>query len=164
MRSSILLVLIPLALLVGCSTTPISANVAKDVLAAVPKPVSGPSFGGVVQQGLLDASYNLDQGVAVGALDATDPLPGCLHGVLQQLGIDPTVPAPGPGKSFTPRVSDLISEGSVLYIRARQVQKLQGAGVQTPVACKASIGQLMIDAAGAGLKVQPGGGLVVPLR
>lgn len=152
------------ALLVAClaltlvSCTTISANPAKDTLVA-----SG-RVGGVVQQGLLDATFNLDSAVKVGALDASDPAPACFHSVLQQLGIDPSMPAQGPDTSFVPRRSDLISEGSILYIRARQLQKLQGAGVTTPPACKALIGQFLLDAAAAGLKVQPGGGLLVPFR
>jgi hypothetical protein len=143
-------------LLTGCST--ISGNLAADALK------SSGAFGTTVRQGLLDASSNLDQGVKVGALDATDPAPGCLHSVLRDLGIDPNLPVQGPGTSFTPVVSDFFSEGSVLYIRARQVQKLQATGVKTTPECKAFIGQIMIDAAGAGLKLPPGGGFAVPLR
>ncbi len=150
------ILLLPLALLAGCST--ISGNPASDLRA------SSGLLGKTVAQGLLDATFNLDSAVKVGALDATDPAPPCFHSVLQQLGIDPAMPTQGPDTSFTPRRSDLISEGSILYIRARQLQKLQGAGIQTPPACKALIGQFLIDAAGAGLKVQPGGGLLVPLR
>jgi hypothetical protein len=145
-----------LILCAGCSS--ISANLAVDAGAG-----SGP-LGKAIQQGLLDATFNLDSAVKVGALDAIDPAPPCFHGVLQQLGIDPSLPTQGPGTSFTPKVSDLISAGSVLYIRAQQLRKLQGAGVQTPVACKALIGQFLIDAAGAGVKIQPGGGLLPVLR
>jgi hypothetical protein len=149
-------IIVCFALLAGCTT--ISANPARDALASSGK------VGTTVQQGLLDASSNLDQAIAVGALDKADPAAACLHGVLQQLGIDPTLPVQGPGTSFTPKISDLISLGSVLYIRAQQLQKLQGAGVITPPSCKALIGQFVLDAAAAGVRNQPGGGLPILLR
>jgi len=102
MRILILPVLLLLTL-AGCAETPISANIAKDVLP------SGPgTLGGVVVEGLVNATWNLDQAVVVGALKADDPAPKCFHSILKQLGVDPAQTA-APGPSFVPKVSDLIS-------------------------------------------------------
>src|SRR5258707_2824765 len=89
------LLYLSLVLLAGCST--ISANPIQDV----PKG----QLGGVIVKGLLDATYNLDQAVLVGALPKGDPAPGCFHAVLTQLGVDPANPAPA-SSSFSPKVSD----------------------------------------------------------
>jgi hypothetical protein len=154
MRYGVLLLLVIPLLYAGC-TSAISANPIQDVQ-------TGP-MGRVVQQGLLDATSNLDQAVQVGALSADDPAPKCFHGFLGQLGIDPAHPV-SPAASFTPKVSDLISAGSVLYIRAKQLQKLQGGGVSVPTDCKVLIAQFMLDAAAAQTKALPGGGLLPVLR
>lgn len=138
---------------VGCTT--ISAN----PIADLPKT----QLGGVVIQGLQDASFNLDSAVTVHALTADDPAPPCFHAVLGKLGADPANPAPA-GASFTPKVSDLISAGSVLYIRAQQLKQAQGAGVIVPASCKLLITDFLLDAAGAGVSGLPGGGLLPKLR
>lgn len=149
---------------VGCST-PISGNPVQDLAQQAAKPLapSVPSLGGVVLQGLQDATWNLDQAVAVGALDKADPAPGCFHGMLGQLGMDPANPAP-PAASFEPKVSDLISAGSVLYIRVQQAKKLQGGGIAVAPSCKELIAQFMLDAAAAGANALPGGGALIKLR
>lgn len=151
--SHVLAILSMLVLAAGCTT--ISANPIQDL----PKT----QLGGVVIQGLQDASFNLDSAVTVGALTATDPAPPCFHAVLTRLGADPTNPVP-PGASFTPKVSDLISAGSVLYIRAQQLKQAQGAGVTVPTSCKLLITDFLLDAAGAGVSGLPGGGLLPRLR
>lgn len=131
-------------ILAGCTT--ISADPIHDVISAVPAPSSGSSIQGTVTQGLLDASSNLDKAVTVEALDATDPAPACLHATLKDLGIDPASPQ-STVPSFVPKVSDLISAGSVLYIRAQQAKKLAAnGGLTVQIPCKALIGQLVIDA------------------
>ena len=141
-------------LLFGCSNS-ISKDITKDIVQS-----SGDGhLAGVVKQGLIDASWNLDQAVIVGALDAKDPAPLCFRSILGQLGIDPNKP-PTPGESFSPRVSDGISAGSVLYIRVQQAKRLQGGGVQAPSDCTALVGMFFMDAARAGIKSQPGGGLL----
>jgi hypothetical protein len=142
-----------LAVTSGCAT--ISANPLEDL----PKG----TLGGVVIRGLQDATFNLDSAVTVGALDATDPAPKCFHSILTQLGADPANPAPA-GSSFTPKVSDLISFGSVLYIRAQQLKKAQGAGVAVPTDCKVLVTNFLLDAAGAGVKGLPGGGLLPTMK
>ena len=141
---------------VGCGS--ISKDLGADISGATPSAARP----GTVTQGLLDAAYNLDQAVTVGALDATDPAPACVHGVLKDLGIDPANPST-PLPSFTPRVSDLISAGAVLYVRVQQAKRLQG-GIVVPADCKALIGQFVMDAAAAGIKVFPGTGLLPVLR
>ncbi len=138
--------------LAGCATQPpISGNIGKDVVSSLPAPTSGPSLQGTVTQGLLDASYNLDNAVTVGALDANDPAPACLHAVLKDIGIDPSSTNPA-APSFTPKVSDLISAGSVLYIRARQLEHATGSGITMTIPCKAIVGQMVIDAGAAAKK------------
>lgn len=144
-------------LLAGCST--ISANPVQDVVT----PAKGNPLGKVIVQGLQDASFNLDSAVTVGALDAADPAPACFHSILKQLGIDNASPST-PAASFTPRRSDLISEGSVLYIRARQAQRFAGQGVSLPNDCKALVAQFMLDAAATAVRTQPGGGLLPVIR
>ena len=140
-------------MLVGC--TAISANPIRDV-------AKGP-VGDVVVKGLQDAAFNLDSAVKVGALSADDPAPACLHAVLTKLGADPANPVP-PGASFAPRVSDLISAGSVAYIRLQQLKKAQGAGIAVPVPCEAIIGRLLIDTASGAASVLPGSRLLPGLR
>lgn len=142
------------------SPPPISSNPLQDIRAAAAPlaPSSGPSLTGTITQGLQDASFNLDNAVTVGALDAQDAAPACLHSALKQLGIDPTSPTPD-AASFTPKVSDLISAASVAYIRARQAEKLAGTGVTVDVSCKALIGQIVLDggkAAGQVAQFVPG--------
>ena len=140
-------------LVAGCAE--ISANPMRDLPHG--------NLGGVVIRGLQDATFNLDSAVKVGALEATDPAPKCFHGVLAQLGADPSAPTP-PGASFEPKVSDLISFGSILYIRAQQLKKVQGGGVAVPTDCKVLITNFLLDAAGAGVKGLPGGGLLPTFR
>lgn len=151
------LLLVGALALTACQT--LSANPAADITTNVAKT----DLGKVIIQGLLDATSNLDQAVTVGALPKSDPAPGCFHAVLTQLGIDPANPAPA-GASFTPKESDLISLGSVLYIRAQQLKAAQGGGIQVPADCKLLVAQFMLDAAAYGAKGLPGGGLAIPFK
>jgi hypothetical protein len=139
----------------------ISAGLPQDIAAAVPE--SGPAgIKGTVTQGLVDTAWNLDEAIAVGALDRNDPAPGCLDAVLGDLGIGKSAGLPLP--SFTPKVSDLISGGSVLYIRAQQAKRLAGGGIELQIPCQALVGKLVIDAAKAGINagasLVPGAGLL----
>jgi len=149
----------------ACATQPpISANPVQDVTQAAA--ANSLPLVGTVQQGLLDAEFNLDNAIVVGALPKTDPADACLHGALTQIGIEPQAngtPAT-PLPSFTPKVSDLISAGSVLYIRAQQLKALQGAGGLTvPVPCEAIIGQFVLDAGKAGAGALPGGNIITSI-
>lgn len=154
MRRLISLAALALAL-AGCPNTPISQNPVADVTSGLP-PVGGIS----ITQGLQEAAYNLDNAVAVGALTKADPAPACVHGVLVTIGADvvvtptgytPVAPA-GNVASFTPKESDLISIGSVAYIRIQQAKQLVNGGLQAPTSCEALLGQILIDGATQGLK------------
>lgn len=162
-----LLFILPLLALGACADKnpgPISANPVQDVNAHLAQVAPGAAMvGGTIQQGLLDAEWNLDQAILVGALPKNDPADSCLHGALTQLGIEPNTDgtAPPPAPSFTPRESDLISRGSVLYIRAQQAKALAGGGGLTvPVGCEAIIGRIMLDAAKQGGNLVPGGSII----
>lgn len=158
-----LLLLTPIILLVGCQNpAPISASPIQDIKTAVDAGGT-PTIIGTVQQGLLDAEWNLDQAIVVGALPANDPADACLHQGLTQIGIEPNPngQAATPAPSFVPKISDLISAGSVLYIRAQQLKALQGGGgLQVPVACEAVIGRFVLDAGKAGAGALPGGSII----
>ena len=139
-------------MLAGCSS--VSGNVVQDV---VNPPNKDDLVAKAIIQGIQNATYNFDMAVQVGALPKSDPAAGCFHNLETQLGIDPQNPPPA-GSSFTPKVTDVISLGSVLYIRAQQLQSLQGGGIQVPSDCKALIGTVTMDALRAGIKGLPGGG------
>ncbi len=158
-----LAILLALSTAACSSQAPISANPVQDVISAPNALPELKPLQTTIVQGLQDADANLHQAVDIGALDANDPAPGCFDSVLADLGIGPNAPAAA--KSFTPKVSDLISAGSVLYIRARQAEKLaQSGGPSFSIPCKALIGQFVIDAgrvAGkAGMSALPGSGLL----
>jgi hypothetical protein len=152
---------LPIVALAACSnagsTLPpptISAQPASTVAAAV----AATPVGQTVQQGLLDAEWNLDQAIKVGALPVSDPADACMHAALTQIGIEPSAsgtPATPPA-SFTPKVSDLISGGSVLYILAQQALAAKASGgLAVPVSCEAVIGQFVIQAGAVGINAAP---------
>lgn len=123
--------------LAGCSSPP-------PISAGSPTPISVvtslPGVGGTIKQGILDAQYNLDSAVTIGVLPATDPGKACLDSVAGQLN------APG-AASFTPRVSDLVSAGSVGYIYLQQLKALTSGDPLTnlPPGCVQLVGQIVID-------------------
>jgi hypothetical protein len=129
-----------LAFLSGC-TTQISASPINDV-------TGGTAAAGVLAKDFQSAAWNLDQAVSVGALAADDPAPACLHAILTDLGMEGPPPP-----SFTPRNDGLVSAGSILYIRAQQLKKIQGGGITVPVSCEAVIGRFTMDAVKAGVKI-----------
>ena len=91
---------------------------------------------------LQSAAYNLDNAVAVGALPANDPAARCIHGVLQEAGIE--IPPGGTAaKSFAPKNDGLVSLGAIAYIITQQ--KNTAPGVVVPADCKTTIGQFVID-------------------
>jgi hypothetical protein len=145
------LLLIPL--LVGC--TSISANPLQNL--------QNTQIGATVVTGIQNATWNIDQAVAVGALDPSDPAQACLHKIQTQFGIDPNAPA---APSFVPRRTDLISEGSIVYIEIQILKKLQAGGLANtvPPECKAIVGQIVLDAMSANIKAMPGGGLLPILK
>lgn len=130
-----------LAILAGCATPPPITSQPSTLPIPIPQDST-------VATGLQNAAFNLDQAVAIGALPADDPAPVCVHGFLQQAGLE-ALPGAPPSRSYTPKVSDLISAGSVLYIRAQQAR---AAGpYQPPAGCDAILGRLVREAAAAGL-------------
>ena len=121
--------------------------------------------------GFQDADWNFRQAVAVGALSATDPMPGCSAAILTAFSITPLpdVPtAPGtpppapvtpPIPQFTPLIEqgDIFSPGSVAYIRAQQLKALVGAGaagltIIIPDKCKILWFNAMMDLTKLNLK------------
>ena len=148
--------------LVACSTPqPVSTSPAQDVLTATAP------LGTTIQQGLLDAEWNLDQAIAIGVLPANDPADACLHQGLTAMGLEPSTPggpAPTPA-SFVPKESDLVSIGSVLYIRAQQAKALGVGGTVTlPPGCDAIIGRLVVQGAAAAKSIVPGGQILPTIR
>lgn len=151
-----------LALLAGCANPPpISANPVQSAVNQVSAVAPGPVQ--TVETGLLNAEWNLDQAIAIGALPANDPADVCMHQALTQIGIEPAPAgtATPPIKSFVPRETDLISTGAVIYIQIQQAKKIAGGGsITVPVSCKAVIGQFVLDAGALGIKLLPGGAIL----
>ena len=127
------LIAILAVILAGCATTISGPGSATGV------PISASS---VLGKDLIAAAYNLDNAVLVGALSDKDPAPACIHGVLQQAGIE-VPPGSTPPGSFEPKNDGLVSLGSIAYIKAQQLKGLKG--VTVPVDCKALIGTFVID-------------------
>lgn len=124
----------------GCSSPQVISN----------NPLGQLPGAGTVQTGLVNAAFNLNSAIKIGVLPATDPAAACINQTLTLLGIDPTTGQPVAGAStFTPKVTDLISLGSVAYILAQQALPLANGGLQVPAQCEALIGKLVVDAARA---------------
>lgn len=143
--------------LAACSNpAPISSNPAQsqtNLIAQV-----APQAVATVQQGLTDAQWNLQQAVSIGVLPASDPALACVNGVVTQLGVG------SPAASFTPKESDLISTGSVVYIQIQQAKQLAGGkALAVPAGCQQLIGMFVIDASSLGVKGLSGGGLLPTL-
>lgn len=138
-------------LLSACVSTPnkIQGGTA-DTTSPVVIPVTNPT----IATDLQSASYNLDQAVTVGALSKDDPAPKCLHGVLQQAGLEST-PGAAQAQSFVPKNDGVASLGSIAYIQVQQAKQLTGRGVTVPVDCKALLGQFVIDGLTTASKVVP---------
>lgn len=148
-----LIAIIAFSLLAACASPPPISNQPTNIVAKV---VASDT---TIATGLQNASWNLDQAVAIGALAADDPAPPCLHSALQLAGLEAIAGAPS-AQAFTPKVTDLISAGSVLYIQAK---KLQGAKpFEASPSCKAIVGDVVLQALKAGFTgattVIPGAG------
>lgn len=150
------------ACLSGCATTPREISNAP-IATLAPEPMS------TFNDGLKNSAYNLDKAISIGVLKPDDPAALCVHGVLQQLKLET---APGtsdapPVQSFVPKVTDLLSAGSVLYIREQQLATALPALVPTlPDACDALVGKLVLRSIRAGLteaavKLPGGGGVLL---
>ena len=115
---------------------------------------TGPTVspGSVLGTDLIAAASNLDQAIAIGVLPKGDPADVCLHGVLQQVGLEsaPGVPSPA---SFEAARKGLVSEGSIVYIKVAQLKNLKTVGI-TPE-CYALLGKLQVDGLKAGVGLAP---------
>lgn len=151
-----IIVLSTMIMAASCGTQSISGNPAADAQKAATS-LQNDVVAKKIVEGIQNASWNFDQALLVGALKKDDPAPPCFHALMLDLGIDPASPPP-PGSSFTPRVTDVISFGSVLYIRAQQAQDVQGAGIKVPPSCDALVSLVIKDALRTGIKSQMGGG------
>ena len=143
--------------LAGCATLPpISSDPGTDVARAIAPPDS------TIATGLQNAAYNLDSAIAIGVLPKDDPASACVHGFLQQAGLERAPGQAVEAKSFTPKVTDLISAGSVLYIKAQQAKQAGAGALVLPASCNAIIGMFVVDSVKAGFAaattVLPGAG------
>lgn len=123
-----------------------------------PQPISSAPLGlpadSLVATGLKNAAFNLDQAIAIGVLRKDDPAAACVHGVLKDAGLDGDGTAPAV-QSFQPRVTDLVSAGSVAYIDAQRLKAVSGMLGTIPGGCEALVGRIMIDGLKAGARVMP---------
>lgn len=149
MKTLIACLLLPLAAvaLASCATPPtISSNpvqTAANAVAATP-------LGGTVVQGLKDAEFNLDSAISIGVLDKTDPADACVHSSLIAIGQESGQTPPAPVQTFVPKVSDLISAGSVAYIIAHQAKQVAASGGLTlPPSCEQIVGEFVLKGVNA---------------
>jgi hypothetical protein len=154
MKRILILLVATTAALAGCASTPskITGSGANTNLAAAAPalPITNPT----IVTDLQSAAFNLDNAVAVGALSANDPAPKCLHGILQQAGIE-TPPGATAPQSFVPKNDGVASLGAIAYIQVQQAKRFAGTGVSVPVDCKALLGQFVLDGMSGAAKVAP---------
>jgi hypothetical protein len=126
-------------LLAGCALVPerISGTPAAGSL---PIPITNPT----IVTDLQSAAYNLDNALAVGALAANDPAPGCLHGILVKAGIEIPAGTVAP-KSFAPKNDGVASAGAIAYILAQQAKQITKGGFTVDPSCEALLGRVVID-------------------
>ena len=141
------------ALLASCASTPgqivgTGTNAAGQATEAPPLPIKNAQ----VVTDLQSAAFNLDNAIAVGALPANDPAAACIHGVLQEAGVEVPPGSTAP-KSFTPKNDGLVSLGAIAYIQIQQAKN--SAGVVIPQDCKTIVGQFVIDGVGMVNKLAP---------
>lgn len=133
-----ILLALPLLFLAACASTP-------SLISGAP-PGTITITNSTVVTDLQDASYNLDNALAVGALAADDPAPKCLHDVLVKAGIE--VPAGStPAKTFVPKYGGVASTGAVAYILAQQAKAASKVGITVDVSCEALVGRVVLDGA-----------------
>lgn len=134
---------------VGC--TSISSDLKVDIVAEA----QSRSVSNAVAQGLVDASWNLNEAVRVGALLPDDAGPKCLNRIVADLGLLADSPE---RPSFKPRVNGPISGAAVVYIRAKQALREKAQDVSFE--CKALVGEIMIAAVRRADDLVPGGGII----
>lgn len=102
----------------------------------------------ILGRDLIDAAWNADQAVAIGALPADDPLPLCLHSVLQETGLETGSAGDLPAeRSFAPRLSGVVSGGVVLYLKIQQAKAIASGATRLQLSneCLALVGRTMVD-------------------
>ena len=140
-----------LLMLAACANPlPISNNPIQTVANAA----ASTPLGGTVVQGLKDSAFNLDSAIQIGVLQAGDPVDGCVHGALQKIGQDVTLTGDvipvTPAQQFTPKVSDLLSAGSVAYILSVQAKALAAnSGALVPAQCEQIVGHMVLTGVNA---------------
>lgn len=144
MNIRLLLFLLAAAALSSCALLPdtITANPAGGI----------PITNRTLVTDLQSAAFNLDNAVAIGALDPDDPAPVCVHDVLRKAGIEVAPGAPMP-KSFEPKKDGVASAGAIAYIIAQQAKKAKPLEVSP--SCEALVGRIVIDGAKALNKAAP---------
>ena len=156
-RITSIIAAIALLAIAACSTPPtITNSPTQNVVAAALAPQ-----GSTIATGLQDAAYDLDNAIAIGVLQPDDQAAACVHSALKLAGLE-VAPGTVPAKSFTPRVSDAISGGAVLYIQS--VQMRNQTPFQVSAGCKGVIGDLVLQGlqatAAVGASLIPGGNLL----
>ena len=156
MVGALLAILIVPMLLAACQTmVPITNNPQQQiggVIAATP-------LGGTVVTGLKDAEFNLDSAISIGVLPSTDPADACVHSSLQAIGQEGSA-TPTPNQQFNPKVSDLISGGSVVYILAAQARTLAAnGGLALPQSCETLVGHFVLTGINAPANAIIGGAI-----
>lgn len=141
--------LIALLLITGCTNPPTISN--QGAGATVAQAVAPPDS--QIAVGLKNAASNLDQAIGIGILQADDPADACVHNALKLSGLEST-PGSAAVQSFTPVISDAISAGSVLYIQSVQLRNAKPFSVDT--ACKAVLGDLVLQGLQVGARLTPG--------
>jgi hypothetical protein len=160
MKSALRFIIIALTLaLAACQSSPqLIVGTGTDATGKATEAPPLPIRNATVVTDLQSAAYNLDNAIAVGALPANDPAAACVHGVLQEAGIE--VPAGGTApKSFVPKNDGVVSLGAIAYIQVRQRQA--AGAITVPMECKTVIGQFVID--GMGLVNKVAGRLLLKL-
>lgn len=147
-----IIVVLSMLLLSACVSTPSlitgpGTNAAGEKVAPPPAILTG------IAADIQDASYNLDQAIAVGALSANDPAAKCAHDALVQAGVELPAGAVA-AKSFVPKKGSILADGAILYIIAQQSKN--GPSFTVDMSCKALLGQMVIDGLGAARKSLPG--------
>lgn len=117
---------------------------------SLPIPITNPT----IVTDLQSAAYNMDNAVAVGALQANDPAPACIHDVLVKAGIEIPAGAVAP-KTFVPKNDGAASAGAIAYIIAQQAKQISKTGVSVDPSCEALLGRVVIDGVKAVNKAVP---------
>lgn len=142
--SVIALFLVLTVILLGGALTGCASNTPPPISTNPVQTAANVVIPGTVVSGLQNAAWNLDQAIAIKVLPISDPADLCVHGALQAIGQD-VGQTPVAAQQFIPKVSDLISAGSVAYILAQQAKTLAGnGGLSVPPSCEQLVGHFVL--------------------